>query len=237
MSGKKILVKLPGIKWADLKEQREESRPTTIKKMVMQPVPRVKKRKVVEEEDGGEEKKEGEEKQRLVFKLKGIWKEGAKGKEEEKEKEGEGEGARLYGRKAEVLRQIHDTSRYNRVAVEMDQEEEGEKKEQSAYWSPYETDKLYDALRVFGSDFTLMEPKFANRSRPQLKAKFNLEEKDNEDAITWALANEFDVPDEIDPFELPFPCQLRGWSQEDLDAYYPVLLQHLENKYGKRYPP
>jgi hypothetical protein len=247
MSGKKIIVKLPGITWQDLQNKREEKRPTTIKKMVLAPTPRVKKRRLEEGAEEGEAAvaqavaEEGEERKgSIVVKL------GAKksqleqmmesGEEDDEEDEKVRASARLHGISKETLKRIHDTSGFDRVGG-VAELEEAEKRDAIAYWSPYETDKLYDAFRVFGADFTLMEAKFANRNRLQLKSKFNLEEKDNDEAITWALANEFEVPDEIDPFALPLPCQLRGWSQDELKKYYPVLLKHLEAKYGTRPDP
>jgi hypothetical protein len=77
-------------------------------------------------------------------------------------------------------------------------------------WSRYETDKFYDALRLFGTDFTLMTTRFSNRTRKQLKAKFTKEEGRNSSAITDAVKDPFPLPDDCDPFEIRLPCQNLG---------------------------
>lgn len=61
------------------------------------------------------------------------------------------------------------------------------KRESSVKWSITETDKFYDALRSFGTDFSLMTHLFSNRSRRQLKHKFKKEERDSPKRIDESL--------------------------------------------------
>lgn len=134
----------------------------------------------------------------------------------------------------------------------------------SVRWSRYETDKFYDALRMFGTDFTLIASRFPNRSRKQIKAKFVKEESRNSIAVTWALRNPFPMPEECgaksaasqvgvspnaqltwpraDPFALPFPSMMRGWPREDIETYWdrhlmPEVRRLTALKAGEEPPP
>jgi len=59
----------------------------------------------------------------------------------------------------------------------------------SEKWTSAETDEFYDAIRRYGTDFTLLEKLFAKRTRKQLKSKFKREEKENPRRIDDALKN------------------------------------------------
>jgi Myb DNA-binding like len=61
------------------------------------------------------------------------------------------------------------------------------KRTKRARWSKEETCLFHRALRVCGTDFTLMEKIFFDRDRRQIKNKFNKEEKENCAAISDAL--------------------------------------------------
>eukprot|EP00177_Eucheuma_denticulatum_P004074 GFKZ01007380.1.p1 GENE.GFKZ01007380.1~~GFKZ01007380.1.p1 ORF type:complete len:316 (-),score=40.24 GFKZ01007380.1:15-827(-) len=61
------------------------------------------------------------------------------------------------------------------------------KRESALRWSQQETDKFYQALRMFGTDFSLMERLFPKRSRRQLKFKFKREDKENPKRVDEAL--------------------------------------------------
>jgi len=59
----------------------------------------------------------------------------------------------------------------------------------SEKWTAAETDEFYEAIRRYGTDFTLLEKLFAKRTRKQLKSKFKREEKENPRRIDDALKN------------------------------------------------
>jgi len=61
------------------------------------------------------------------------------------------------------------------------------KKRRHSDWSERETIKFYKALSVFGSDFSMMESIFKNRSRQELKLKFKKEEKMNNKIVDKCL--------------------------------------------------
>jgi hypothetical protein len=165
-----------------------------------------------EDDDGDEEEEEEEEEQ-----------------EEEEEEEEEGSDAEAQ-RRGEVER-INAAEGLQRPAA-APRGKKGPVRQAGVKntWSPYETDKFFDSVRVFGTDFTLAAEKFANRTRDQLVFKFHQEESNNEDAVTWAMRNSLEVPPELNPFELDLPCQLEGWSQEDLDKFYVVLLDEIKKR-------
>lgn len=61
------------------------------------------------------------------------------------------------------------------------------KREKSIKWTNAETERFYQALRTFGTDFTLMLSQFPKRSRRQLKYKFKREEREHSTRIEEAL--------------------------------------------------
>ncbi|CAN8073924.1 unnamed protein product [Agarophyton chilense] len=61
------------------------------------------------------------------------------------------------------------------------------KRQNSSKWIAEETDRFYQCLRKYGTDFLLMESDFPTRSRRQLKLKFKREERDNPCRIDRAL--------------------------------------------------
>jgi len=67
------------------------------------------------------------------------------------------------------------------------------KKGRSIKWTTEETDKFYFAIRQFGSDFSLIERLFPNRSRKQIKDKFKREEKSNPSQIDFAFRNRLPI--------------------------------------------
>merc|ERR1719369_575534 len=62
------------------------------------------------------------------------------------------------------------------------------KKRRHNDWSEKETIKFYKALSVVGSDFSMMESIFKNRTRQELKLKFKKEEKMNNKMIDKCLS-------------------------------------------------
>lgn len=111
----------------------------------------------------------------------------------------------------------------------------GKKQEAVQRWSPYETDKMYDCVRMFGTDFTLIADRFKNRNRKQIKAKYMVEEKTNPAAITWALKNEYLhlLPEDCDPFVIGMPCEYRGYPYEYMERYWRKLKRELEKERRK----
>lgn len=53
------------------------------------------------------------------------------------------------------------------------------KRESAQRWSKEDNDKFFDALSRFGTDFSLIQHLFPNRSRRQIKLKFKREEREN----------------------------------------------------------
>ncbi|TKA22624.1 hypothetical protein B0A50_07633 [Salinomyces thailandicus] len=60
-------------------------------------------------------------------------------------------------------------------------------KTKSDPWGEEETDRFYDALRMFGTDFYVISKMFHPKTRKQIKLKFNREEKLDPQRITKAL--------------------------------------------------
>lgn len=67
-------------------------------------------------------------------------------------------------------------------------------KSKSDPWSEDETDKFYDALRMFGTDFFIISKMFAPKTRRMIKNKFNREEKLDPDRINRALTGIVETP-------------------------------------------
>jgi len=64
------------------------------------------------------------------------------------------------------------------------------KREKNYYWSDHDTDKFYDGLRMFGTDFEMISKMFPGRNRRQVKLKFNKEEKVFPKKVASALIGE-----------------------------------------------
>lgn len=73
------------------------------------------------------------------------------------------------------------------------------KRRPSPVWGQEETRLFYHALRQCGTEFTLMQSFFPNRTRKQLKAKYYREERLRPDLLTYALNTS--LPLELAPFE------------------------------------
>ena len=62
-------------------------------------------------------------------------------------------------------------------------------------WSSEMTDRFYQGLSFFGTDFGLVSLLFPEMTRNQIKLKFNAEERNHSERVTLALNNR-QVPDE-----------------------------------------
>ena len=88
------------------------------------------------------------------------------------------------------------------------------KRDKSGGWNEMLTDRFYDGLRMFGTDFEMISKMFPGRTRHKIKLKFCKEEKVNGDRIKATLlgeklavdlpelekmaGTEFDDPDELE---------------------------------------
>eukprot|EP01133_Synstelium_polycarpum_P004362 gene4362-5097_t len=63
------------------------------------------------------------------------------------------------------------------------------RRDQARRWDPAETQRFYEALEKYGTDFSLIENIFENRTRRQLKTKYLQEVKKNPDFIHSKLNN------------------------------------------------
>lgn len=61
------------------------------------------------------------------------------------------------------------------------------KKEKGDRWPAAETERFYEALSMFGTDFGIISKMFPGRSRRMVKNKFNCEERKNGPRVTQAL--------------------------------------------------
>lgn len=61
------------------------------------------------------------------------------------------------------------------------------KRAKAEKWSASDTEKFFNALQQFGTDFSLIEKLFTNRSRRQIKSKFKKEEANNRVRVELAL--------------------------------------------------
>lgn len=67
------------------------------------------------------------------------------------------------------------------------------KRERTERWDDAETDRFYNSLSMFGTDFEMCSRMFPGRSRRQLKNKFIVEERRNAGRITLALKSKVNV--------------------------------------------
>lgn len=67
------------------------------------------------------------------------------------------------------------------------------KRERADRWDEYSTQRFYEGLNMFGTDFDMLSRLFPGRSRRQVKNKFNCEERRNPDKINIALRTKLPV--------------------------------------------
>src|SRR5690606_10646072 len=67
------------------------------------------------------------------------------------------------------------------------------KRERTERWDDNETQKFFDALGMFGTDFEMIAKLFPGRTRRQVKSKFTKHEKEDPLRIKAALLNRSDV--------------------------------------------
>lgn len=67
-------------------------------------------------------------------------------------------------------------------------------------WSEEETDRFYEALKMFGTDFFIISKMFPPKTRRQIKLKFIREERLDADRINRALSGESTVAMSLDHF-------------------------------------
>ncbi|KAI4835358.1 hypothetical protein E4T44_03389 [Aureobasidium sp. EXF-8845] len=67
-------------------------------------------------------------------------------------------------------------------------------------WSDEETDRFYEALRMFGTDFFIISKMFQPKTRRQIKLKFIREERLDPDRVNRVLAGESSVPMDLESF-------------------------------------
>lgn len=90
------------------------------------------------------------------------------------------------------------------------------KRDTAIKWTSSETGKFYEALRTFGTDFTLMQRLFPSRSRRMLKAKFKREERDNLQRVEQAL-NGPRIPISTDNMDCAHSPSTKNLSSPDLE--------------------
>jgi transcription factor TFIIIB component B'' len=64
------------------------------------------------------------------------------------------------------------------------------KREMNIYWDTESTEKFYNGIRMFGTDFEMISKMFPDRNRRQIKLKFNKEEREFPRRISNALIGE-----------------------------------------------
>lgn len=94
------------------------------------------------------------------------------------------------------------------------------KRDQSGGWNEMLTERFYDGLRMFGTDFEMISKMFPGRTRHKIKLKFCKEEKVNGDRIKATLLGEMlavDLPEleKMAGTEFDDPEELEKDLQED----------------------
>ena len=94
------------------------------------------------------------------------------------------------------------------------------KRDKSGGWSEMLTEKFYDGLRMFGTDFEMISKMFPGRTRHKIKLKFCKEEKINGDRIKATLLGEklaVDLPEleKMAGTEFDDPKELERELEED----------------------
>jgi len=125
----------------------------------------------------------------------------------------------------------HAAAAVERAAEQLDSIEESDlthkmnqgtylKRDKSGGWNEMLTDKFYDGLRMFGTDFEMISKMFPGRTRHKIKLKFVKEEKFNLERIKATLLGEklaVDLPEfeKMAGTEFDDPAELEREMEED----------------------
>ncbi|KAI5790544.1 hypothetical protein FPQ18DRAFT_338833 [Pyronema domesticum] len=97
------------------------------------------------------------------------------------------------------------------------------KKEKGDRWPAAETERFYEALSMFGTDFGIISKMFPGRSRRMVKNKFNCEERKNGPRVTQALKTrvraDLNEYSQIAGLEFPDPAILEEELQKLRDEH------------------
>jgi transcription factor TFIIIB component B'' len=94
------------------------------------------------------------------------------------------------------------------------------KREMNIYWDIESTEKFYNGIRMFGTDFEMISKMFPDRNRRQIKLKFNKEEREFPKKISNALIGE---AVKMDLEEYKSHTGLEYEATDDIEAEYAQL--------------
>jgi transcription factor TFIIIB component B'' len=94
------------------------------------------------------------------------------------------------------------------------------KREMNIYWDTESTEKFYNGIRMFGTDFEMISKMFPDRNRRQIKLKFNKEEREFPKKISNALIGE---AVKIDLEEYKLHTGLEYEATDDINAEHAQL--------------
>ncbi|KAF2157970.1 hypothetical protein K461DRAFT_290231 [Myriangium duriaei CBS 260.36] len=108
-------------------------------------------------------------------------------------------------------------------------------KAKSDPWNDDETDRFYEALRMFGTDFHIISKMFAPRTRRQIKLKFVREEKLDPDRINIALSGGQIVPMNLDHYAIATGLEASAFKDpstvnEELEAQRKLNDEEIEKR-------
>ena len=98
-------------------------------------------------------------------------------------------------------------------------------------WNDEETDRFYDALRMFGTDFFIISKMFAPKTRRQIKTKFVREERLDPTRVNDALMGKQTVPMDLNHYARQSGRDVSVFTKyESLENANAVIRESLKDK-------
>lgn len=131
----------------------------------------------------------------------------------------------------------NDLTRFHNRATYMNDRKRDEKdrvpmwKSKSDPWSEDETDRFYEALKNWGTDFMIISQLFPPKTRAQIKKKFNREERIDPERVTAALLGKDPVRMDLNAYALAANLDVAEFNKFDsLEHAQSLISESMKDK-------
>jgi len=131
----------------------------------------------------------------------------------------------------------NDLTRFHNRATYMNDRKRDEKdrvpmwKSKSDPWSEDETDRFYDALKNWGTDFMIISQLFPPKTRAQIKKKFNREERLDPERVNAALLGKDPIRMDLNAYALAANLDVAAFNKFDsLEHAQSMISESMKDK-------
>lgn len=131
----------------------------------------------------------------------------------------------------------NDLTRFHNRATYLNDRKRDEKdrvplwKSKSDPWNEDDTDRFYEALKNWGTDFQIISQLFQGKTRAQIKKKFNREEKIDPDRVTAALLGKDPVRMDLNAYAQAANLDVAAFNKfESLEHAQSIISESMRDK-------